>query len=211
MSKFKQQVLVAGATGKTGNIIIELLKKSDIYEPVAMVRKVEQRDKFENDKVKTVLADLENEINHATKNISKVIFAAGSGGAKTTAVDQNGAIRLIDAASKDNIEKFVMLSSMGADRPSENEELKEYLNAKQKADNHLRESGMNYTIVRPGALNNNKATHKIELATKLNKSGEIPRADVAQTLVDTLENNIRKNEIIEILEGEDPIETAIKQ
>ncbi|WP_326493547.1 NAD(P)H-binding protein [Salinimicrobium sp. TH3] len=43
----KENVLVAGANGTTGRIIIDLLKKSNNYNPVAMVRKKEQVEDFE--------------------------------------------------------------------------------------------------------------------------------------------------------------------
>lgn len=79
MSKEKN-VLVAGANGTTGRIIIDLLKKSDKYQPIAMVRKQEQKEHFEKENVTAVLADLEEDLSNAFKNVDKVIFAAGSGG-----------------------------------------------------------------------------------------------------------------------------------
>ena len=50
MSK-KKNVLVAGANGSTGRIIIDLLKKSGEYQPIAMVRKQEQKEHFEKENV----------------------------------------------------------------------------------------------------------------------------------------------------------------
>ena len=54
----KKNVLVAGANGSTGRIIIDLLKKSEKYQPIAMVRKQEQKKHFEKENVATVLGDL---------------------------------------------------------------------------------------------------------------------------------------------------------
>jgi uncharacterized protein YbjT (DUF2867 family) len=56
--------------------------------------------------------------------------------------------------SKANIKKFVMLSSMGADKPEETTQLQEFLKAKYNADEYLKVSGLNYSIVRPGSLTN---------------------------------------------------------
>ena len=47
MSKEKQSILVAGANGSRGRIIINLLQNSDTYRPIAMVRKRDQRHHFE--------------------------------------------------------------------------------------------------------------------------------------------------------------------
>ena len=206
----KENVLIAGATGTTGKMIVELLKKSKTYQPVALVRKQEQKEDFEKNDIKAILGDLEEDLSHTTKNIQKVIFAAGSKGKKVTAVDQEGAKKLTDAAKNSGVKKFVMLSSMGADDPTANDDLEDYLKAKQNADNHLMSSGIDYSIVRPGSLNNNDGSGKIKLKKSFNEMGEIPRADVAKTLVEVLSNNVRHNEIFEILSGDTEIENAVK-
>lgn len=209
MSNKKKNVLVAGANGTTGRIIIEILQKSDTYKPVAMVRKEEQIERFESQDVSTVLADLTEDLSQAVTKIDKVIFAAGSGGKKVVEVDQEGAKRLADAAKKNGIEKFIMLSSMGADDPSQGGELEDYLKAKQNADEYLRDSNLDYTIVRPGALTNEDAKGEIQLDSKLNKRGDISRADVAKTLVAVLDDDIMLNQTFEILKGDTPIEKAV--
>ena len=50
-----ENVLVAGATGTTGKIVVDLLKESQYFEPIAMVRKEEQKNQFESRNIKTVL------------------------------------------------------------------------------------------------------------------------------------------------------------
>lgn len=206
-----EKILVAGANGTTGKKIISILKNSDKYEPIAMVRNEEQVSHFKNEGVKTILADLEKDVSQTTKGIDRVIFAAGSGGKKVKEVDQEGAIKMMDASKKDGVKKFVMLSSMGADNPEAASELKDYLKAKQNADEHLKQLGMEYTIVRPGALTNDDGNGKIELANKLNKSGEISRRDVAETLVGSLEDSVAKNKTFEILKGDTFIKAALEK
>ena len=206
----RKNVLVAGANGTTGRIIIDLLRKSEVYQPIAMVRKQDQKDHFEKEDISTVLADLEEDLSHAVKKADKVIFAAGSKGKNIIGVDQEGAKRLIDAAKEAGLEKFVMLSSMGADKPAESDDLEDYLRAKQNADNHLRLSGLNYSIVRPGLLTDDDGTDKIQLKEKLQIKGSISRADVAKTLVEVLEEDVRQNQIFEILSGDVPIEKAVR-
>lgn len=206
----KENVLVAGANGTTGRIIVDLLKESNNYNPIAMVRKKEQKEDFEKNNVSAILADLEEDLSHTTKNVQKVIFAAGSKGKNVIGVDQEGAKKLIDAAKNSGASKFVMLSSMGADNPSVSDDLQDYLEAKQNADEHLKSSGIDYSIVRPGSLNNNKGSGKIKLDKKFDEMGEISRADVAKTLVEVLDDKVRHNEVFEILSGNTEIENAVR-
>lgn len=209
MNNEKQNIVIAGANGTTGRMIVDLLKESKNYNPIAMVRKQEQKDRFENENVSAVVADLENDVQHAVQNAHKVIFAAGSKGKNVIGVDQEGAKRFIDAAKSVGAKKFVMLSSMGADNPAASDELEDYLKAKQNADEYLKTSGLDYSIVRPGSLTDNNATGKIQLKEKLGEHGKISRADVAQTLVSALQDNVKQNKVFEIIEGETPIENAI--
>ena len=206
-----EKILVAGANGTTGKKVISILKQSKKYKPVAIVRKEEQVSQFQNEGVETILANLEKDVSQTTNGIDKVIFAAGSGGKKVKEVDQEGAKKLIDAAKEKGVKKFVMLSSMGADNPEKADEIQEYLKAKHNADEYLKQIGIKYSIVRPGSLNNEDGKGKIELDNKLNKRGEIPRMDVAETLVGALDDTIGKNKTFEILGGEVYIKAALEK
>lgn len=213
MNTSKENILVAGANGTTGKQIISYLKESQYYNPVAMVRKEEQQEQFKIQNIDTVLGDLEKDLSHVVKGIDKVIFAAGSGGStgpeKTTAVDQEGAKSLIDVSKKAGVKKFVMLSSINADKPETGGELEHYLEAKQNADNYLKNSGLLYSIVRPGTLKNDKGTRKITAAEKVDM-GKITRDDVAYTLVHVLNDDIAQNAVFEMIEGDERIEDALK-
>jgi len=204
-----ENILVAGANGTTGKQIVNLLKSSQYFNPIAMVRKEDQAEQFKNKNVDTVLADLTEDLTHTIKNVDKVIFAAGSGGKNVVEVDQEGAKRLIAVSKMANINRFVMLSSMGADNPEAAEDLQDYLKAKQNADEHLRQSGLNYVIVRPGTLNNSERKGRINLKEKLDTQGEISRADVAQTLVRALHDDAPYNITFEIIDGDTLIGEAM--
>lgn len=204
-----ENVLVAGANGTTGKKVVDLLRKTQYFNPVAMVRKEEQLNEFKNRGIDAVLADLEEDVSHSVNNIDKVVFAAGSGGKKVEAVDQEGAKKLVDAAKNKNVKKFVMLSSMGAENPEKAEKLKEYLKAKHNADVYLKDSGLNYTIVRPGSLTNDTGSGKISLQDSFEEQGEINRDDVAQTLVRTLHDDVANKETFEILSGDTLIGKAL--
>ncbi len=204
-----QKILVIGANGSTGKIICRHLGESPGYRPVAMIREESQKENFEKQGIRTVIGDLEGDFEHAFQNIDRVIFAAGSGGStgkeKTIAVDQEGAKKSIDFAKKYHCQKFVMLSSMGAANPDSNSEMHDYLKAKQEADEYLKSSGLDYTIIRPGALTHNPATGRIEAGESLDKKGEISRENVALTLLDVLSSDVAANSTFEILDGDNPI------
>lgn len=198
------RVLVIGANGGIGKQAVEKLLESD-HEPVAMVRKTDQIPQFEELGAQTVLADLEEDFEKAFHNIDAVIFAAGSGphtGAdKTIVIDQEGAIESVDLAKRHGIKRFIMLSSIGADHPKGTGQMKHYLYAKHRADEYLKKTGLNYTIVRPGRLTDDPGTGKVNLQEKLSDIGNIPREDVAAVLVYLLSVPRAENQIFELVEG----------
>ncbi|MCI2255104.1 SDR family oxidoreductase [Domibacillus sp. PGB-M46] len=209
-------VLVIGAAGTTGRLVVQSLAENIQHHVKAMVRKTDQMADMEQLGARPVLADLEQDFSYAMNDVNAVIFAAGSGSAtgpdKTTAIDRDGAIKAIDLAVSHGIERFVMLSSMGADRPDTGPEaLQHYLRAKHEADAHLMMSGLTYTIVRPGALSNEAASGKIEAAPQVaNRTKSIARADVAEVLVQSLLAPQTEGRIFEIVEGTVPIAEALK-
>jgi hypothetical protein len=85
------------------------------------------------------------------------------------------------------------------------------LKAKHNADEYLKNSGLKYSIVRPGTLTNEPPLEMIELEKKLKQHGEISRADVAQTLVQSLEDKMAPNATFEIIKGEQSILKALEK
>ncbi|MBM7586222.1 uncharacterized protein YbjT (DUF2867 family) [Bacillus pakistanensis] len=209
-------VLVIGANGTTGKHIVEKLSNSSQHIVRAMIRKMEQAKDMEALGARPIVADLEQDFSYALEDVNAVIFAAGSGSKtgpeKTTAVDEQGAIKAIDFAKEKGIERFVMLSSMGADLPLQGPKgLQHYLEAKQKADQHLLTSGLNFTIVRPGRLTDDRGIGKIIAAPSIeDKSGSISREDVAEVLVEVLLIESVYHQTFEILGGSIPIKEALE-
>lgn len=207
------KVLVIGANGNTGTRVVHLLKEHD-HEPRAMIRHVDQKPKFDAMDTETVRADLEKDVRHAFDGCDAVVFTAGSGSRtgpeKTEAVDRDGAIRAIDAAAEAGARRFVMLSSMGADPESEGHEISHYFRAKGVADEHLRESGLDYTIVRPGRLTDRPAATYIDADERLGRHGEISRDDLAEVLVACLELPNTRGKTFEVLAGERPLKKALE-
>ncbi|WP_163528449.1 SDR family oxidoreductase [Halobacillus ihumii] len=207
------RVLVIGANGKVGKHIVDKLRDYG-HEPVPMVRDTDQIPQFEEKGLKPVLGDLEKDFESAFYNIEAVIFAAGSGphtGAdKTILIDQEGAIKAVDRSKYFGIKKFVMLSSIAADRPEPTPDtIRHYMYAKHRADEHLKQSGLNYTIVRPGILTNDAGTGKVKLQNHVNGFEEIPREDVAETLSFLLSEPKALNESFDLVSGEQRIQETL--
>lgn len=208
-------ILIAGANGTTGKKIIQELSKNQKNTVYGMIRKEEQAQGIKDLGGQPVLADLEENVDKAVDNMDAIVFAAGSGPKtgpdKTTAVDKNGAIKLIDAAKKKGVERFVMLSSVGSDQPQQGPEgMQHYLEAKHDADEHLKASGLTYTIVRPVALTNEQAAGTIKADKKVDHADtSIPRADVASVLAHAVSEKNTFNKTFEIHSGNEPIKEAL--
>ena len=204
------RVLVAGAHGQVGQHVTELLSNS-AHDVVGMVRDESQVEDIEDFGAESIVADLTADVTHAVQDCDAVVFTAGSSGEDVWGVDRDGAINLMGAAEANDAERFVMLSAMNADSPEESpEELQEYLAAKAEADEHLRESPLDYTVVRPGALTNEDGTGKVRVGADLDRGeGEIPRVDVARTLVATLPIEHTHGRTFELLSGDESIEAAL--
>ncbi|MDN6195271.1 MAG: SDR family oxidoreductase [Alkalibacterium sp.] len=213
-------VLVVGANGQIGQHLIDELKKQGKHNPIAFVRKEEQVEHFKKQDVKARLGDLESSIDEIKKSmtdIDAVVFTAGSGGStgsdKTLLVDLDGAVKVIEATKASGIDRFVMVSALGADeRDRWSEELKGYYVAKHFADMWLLDSNLNYTIVRPGMLLNEESIGKVLVkeAIKDNDVFSIPRIDVAKTIVATLDNENTYHKSFDLVTGQDTLDEALK-
>ena len=189
------------------------------HEVRGLVRKEDQLPEVEAEGAEAVLCDLESEtveggVGEAVEGCDAIVFAAGagpgSGAARKETMDFGGAAKLVEAAEDRGVRRYLMLSSMGAGDPEAGSEaMRPYLRAKARADERLRESGIDYTIVRPGSLTDEEGTGRVEAAEHLGRRGEIPREDVARTLVAALESPNTSGKTFEVLSGETPVEEAL--
>lgn len=211
------KVLVVGANGQIGQLLIRLLRESNEHTPKAMVRKQEQAEEFRNAGVEAVVADLEGsveEIAAAAAGCDAIIFTAGSGGKtgpdKTLLIDLDGAVKTVEAAEQAGIQRFVMVSAIQAhNRENWSEAIRPYFVAKHYADRMLEQSSLNYTIIRPGGLVNEPGSGKITAAANLQRA-TIPREDVASTILAALTEEKTFRRSFDLVAGESPIAEALK-
>ncbi|KMQ75955.1 SDR family oxidoreductase [Marinobacter subterrani] len=207
-------VFIAGANGQIGQYLLRELAESG-HEARALVRHPDQGPELQQlGATETVLGDLEQDCSEAMRGCDAVIFTAGSGPHtgpdKTIDVDQDGAIRMVDTACAMGIRRFIMVSSMGAGAPEKGpEKLRHYLQAKHNADEHLKNSGLTYTIVRPGRLTDDEGTGKVAVSAGLENFGQIPRQDVARVLLAVLDSDNTANRVFDVVSGDTPVPEAM--
>ena len=209
------KVLVVGANGKVGTLLCGKLWGAHDFSPVALIRDHRQQTKFTAIGVPAVTGDLEEGVAKYLAGLDAVVFTAGSGSKtgpdKTTDVDQNAAIRLMEDCEQQNVKRFVMISAIGADPNSQSDRIQHYLRAKGHADVRLRSSKLDYTILAPGTLNDEKGTGQIQASEKLPHHGFIPREDLAAVIVETLRNYMTIGKTIELISGRKKIKPALAE
>ncbi|PHK49072.1 NAD(P)-binding oxidoreductase [Staphylococcus edaphicus] len=212
--------LVIGANGGVGHYLVKQLKDSG-ESFVAGVRKKEQVQALEEQGVKATLIDVEaDDIESLTdklKGFDKVVFSVGSGGStgadKTISVDLDGAIKTMKASEANQVKQYVMVSTYDSRREAfdASGDLKPYTIAKHYADEYLKQANLGYTIVHPGALLNDPATHKIEAKAFFDDRRSISREDVALVIKEVLDTDNYINTEFQIANGEMPIKEALAQ
>ncbi|QDH80907.1 SDR family oxidoreductase [Echinicola soli] len=210
------KVLVIGANGQIGQLIVDKLQGAGDFSPVAMIRKEEQVAGFKEKGIDSVLADLEGSVEDLAKAMEgsdAVVFTAGSGGTtgadKTLLIDLDGAVKCVEAAEKTGVKRFVMISALQANnRENWNDTLRPYYVAKHYADRMLAASSLDYTIIRPGGLLNEPGNGKVHAAATVERS-TIPREDVAATVIAVLQNNHTVKKAFDLVSGEEPIADAL--
>jgi uncharacterized protein YbjT (DUF2867 family) len=204
------RVVVAGGHGQIGlQLLMLLARRGD--EAVGLIRNPDHSGDLREVGAEPLVCDLEA-VDDVTLGADAVVFAAGagpgSGAERKWTMDYGGAAKLMRAGVK----RYVIVSAMGAaDPPPEGGDVfGEYVRAKAKADRELAASGLDYTIVRPGRLTNDAPTGRIRAAERLDR-GEIPRADVAATLLAVLDEPRTIGRAFDLISGDTPIEEAVRQ
>jgi uncharacterized protein YbjT (DUF2867 family) len=209
-------ILVVGGHGKIALRLLRLLAARG-HRARGLIRKPEQAADLQAVGAVPVLGDLEVEpsLEPYVKGADAVMFAAGagpgSGPERKRTVDLGGAVKLTDAAVALGVPRYVMISSIGADRPeAATGSMRAYLEAKAEADRYLVASALDHTIVRPGMLTDDPGTGRVRLSTELGGQGQVPRDDVAAVLAEVLEAPNTIGIIAELFTGDVPVAEAVR-
>lgn len=204
-------IFLAGASRGVGREIAQCLI-SQQFKVKALLRTDATRHELETMGIAVVLGDAMNveDVERAMlgdEPIDAVITTIGGLAKDSTRADYIGNKNLIDVAVKARVKKFILVTSIGSGNsvvalsPQILEALQPVLIDKEKAEQHLIGSGLNYTIIRPGGLQSESATGNGVLTEDPRIAGMINRADVAQLVCRCLNSDAANNKILSAVDA----------
>ncbi len=211
-------VAIAGGHGKIALSLTERLSGRG-ERVISLIRNPDHADDVRARGGEPVVCDLEradvSEIAAAIAGASAVVFAAGagpgSGAERKLTMDRDGAIKLLAAAEQVGAARYLIVSSVGAESPPGDDDVfSVYLRAKAQADEAVRASSRDWTIVRPGPLTDDPGSGAVRVDLEPFR-GQIPREDVAALLDVLLTDKRSSGRILYVSAGEVPIEQALER
>jgi nucleoside-diphosphate-sugar epimerase len=209
-------IAIAGAHGQIARRLTRLLAaRSDRVR--GLIRNPDHEADVEADGGEPVVCDLEQaaseEIARAIEGADAVVFAAGagpgSGSERKWTMDRDGAIKLLDAARATGVDRYAIVSSIGAESPPAGDDtFSVYLQAKAAADEALTASDLAWTVLRPGRLTDDPGTGRVRIGTESFRA-DVTRDDVAAVLDAVLHEPRSAGHILYLSNGDHPIEEAL--
>ncbi|MGU3409971.1 NAD(P)H-binding protein [Microbacterium sp. M1A1_1b] len=219
------KIAIAGGHGQIALLLARLIVDAG-HEAIGIVRNPAHVSDVEQTGATALIANLEqlddDELALRLRGVDAVVFAAGagpnSGAERKLTVDRDAAILLADAAVRLGIERYVMISALGADAydreaavvPAKDDRavFQVYLRAKSEADADLRARRLRWTIVRPGGLLDTPPQGTVTVGRTVPR-GSIPRADVAALVLHALLDDTAVGVQFEVTSGNTPIPAAL--
>jgi uncharacterized protein YbjT (DUF2867 family) len=203
-------ILVVGATGETGRRIVPAAIAQG-HRVRACVRDAEAARSILPAETEIVVGNVldRSSLSRAIAGCEAVICATGARPSFDITgpfqVDYLGTRNLVDVAKSAGVGAFVLVSSLCVSR------LLHPLNLfwlvlfwKQQAETYLQQSGLPYTIVRPGGLRSEDAETPIVMqGADTLFEGSIPRSQVAKIAVAALSEPAARNKIVEVVSRSD--------
>jgi nucleoside-diphosphate-sugar epimerase len=209
-------VAIAGAHGKIARRLARLLAaRGDRIR--GLIRNPDHADDVRADGAEPFVCDLEaagvGEVAAAIEGADGVVFAAGagpgSGAERKLTMDRDGATKLLEAARAASVERYVIVSAVGAESPPGGDDVMSvYLRAKAEADQALAASDRAWTIVRPGGLTDDPGGG-VRVDTEPFR-GRVSRDDVASVLDAILLEPRSTGRILYVNAGDDSVEDALE-
>jgi len=212
------RIAVVGGHGKVAQQLHPILVEAG-HTPVALVRRESYRSELESLGAEVRLLDIEKQdaaaFAEAFAGCDAVVFAAGGGPdgniERKRTVDLEGSLRSIEAARAAGIRRFVQVSAINVDTPVPDDASpvwRAYVEAKRDADAALRDSDLEWTILRPGRLTDDPETGLVALGPTVGR-GDVTRADVAAVVAAVLERQETVGAQWNLVGGEMTIDEAI--
>lgn len=213
------RVAIVGAHGKVAQQLMRVLyDQGDDF--VGVVRNDEHAEDVYRLGGEGVVVDIESAdaaaLAEAFAGCDAVVFTAGAGGGsgveRKRTVDYGGSVKSAEAAAMAGVRRFVQVSAWGVDNPVADDaapDWRAYVDAKRDADTALRQSGLDWTILRPGALTSDDGTGLVTLGESVER-GSIPREDVARLIALCVHEPGTVGKVWEVVSGDTPMEEAVR-
>jgi uncharacterized protein YbjT (DUF2867 family) len=212
------RVVIAGGHGQIALRLTALLAgRGDVVTGV--VRNPDHRGDVEAAGGTALVSDLEavtaEDLAPHLVGADAVVFAAGagptSGAPRKDTVDRAASVLLAEAAQLAGVQRYVQVSAINVDEEpdaSRGDAWVAYVHAKRAADEALRATSLDWTILRPGRLTDDPGVGKVLLAPSV-PYGSITRDDVAAVLAAVLDNPGTIGQTLELVEGDDDVLAAV--
>lgn len=211
------RIFIVGGHGKIARLLAPLLVEAG-DEVTAAIRNPGHAEEVAAAGADPLVADFESlgtdAIAALLAGFDAVVWAAGAGGgnpARTYAVDRDAAIRAADAAERAGVGRFVMVSYFGASPDhgvDPGDSFFAYAESKARADEHLRASGLDWTVLGPSTLTLEPGTGRIDATAEA--SGSVSRENVALVIRAVLGDDSTVRRTIRFNDGEVPVAEAIR-
>lgn len=182
-----------------GYQVVALLRSDkSVAELTAMGITIVKGDALEGATMKEAIAA------HAPEALISTIGGLPEDG--STRADFLGNKHLIDAAVAAQTKRFILISSIGSGNSAQAmpdsvlEVLGPVLKEKAQAEDYLANSGLAYTVIRPGGLVSEPATGQEVLTEDPKVAGSIPRAAVATLAVRCLNSDKAVNKVFSAID-----------
>lgn len=212
-------VVIAGGHGKIGLRLAALLAgRGDAV--TGIVRNPAHRADLETAGATAAVLDLEvagvDELAALLTGADAVVFAAGagpgSGVERKDTVDRAAAELLAAAAARAGVRRYLLVSSTGVDAgpaPGTDEVWAAYLRAKKAAEDAVRGTDLDWTILRPGRLTDDPVTGRVLLAPPPVDRADVTRDDTAAVLAALLDTPGTAGRVLELREGDADVLEAV--
>lgn len=209
-------ILIIGGHGKVAlRTYAHLLERG--HSVTGMIRNADQSGSLHDSGASALVADIERleapELTRLFAEFDVIVWSAGAGGGnpeRTYAVDRDAAIRSMVAAEQAGVKRYIMVSYLGSrlDHGIDPEQsFFHYAEAKAAADEYLRSTTLDWTILAPGALTLEPVTGNIEVVSP--EDGSVSRDNVALVVAHTVDTDTLIGKTVRFNDGDTPIAEAL--
>lgn len=203
-----QVIVVAGATGMTGRLVVQQLQDLGYTSIRGMTRDKKKAIEAFGEEIEWFESDVRDpeSLKAIFAGADKIISTVGSGRTPDSFpefVDYGGMKNMVDVAKEQGVQKIIMMSAAGASH--EDSPLNKILNNimiwKFKGEQYLRDSGLKYSVVRSGGLPGGIAPgeYGIYLGQGDRRfGGHIAREDIVAVLIECLNNPDTEGKTFEV-------------